>query len=48
MIVLIEGGLEAGWHEADLDATGLASGTYVARFSTDGGFNRTQRLTVLR
>ena len=48
VVVLVEGELAAGWHEADLDATGLASGTYVARFSTDGGFQQTQRVTVVK
>lgn len=45
---LAEGEREAGWHEARLDASGLASGTYVARLTADGGFQQTQRLSVVR
>ncbi|MEP0549061.1 MAG: lamin tail domain-containing protein [Rhodothermales bacterium] len=46
--VLLDGAVEAGRHETVLDATALASGVYVVRMTTDGGFVATQRLTVVR
>ena len=46
--VLAEGERDAGWYEVDLDGSGLASGAYFARLTTDGGFAETQRLAVVR
>ncbi len=46
--VLAEGRLEAGKHRLVFDATGLPSGAYVARLTTEAGLSQTQRLTLLR
>jgi hypothetical protein len=46
--VLAEGRLEAGAHRLVFDASGLPSGAYVARLTTDAGRSQTQRLTLLR
>ena len=45
---LVDGELEAGWHEARRDATGFPSGTYLSLLPTDTGFNQVQHLTRLR
>lgn len=45
--VLVEGELEAGNHRAVLQASELASGTYLYRIEA-GSFTKTRRLTVIR
>jgi len=44
---LVDGELPAGPHEARLDASGLASGTYFVRLES-GGVSQTQRVTLVR
>ncbi len=39
---------EAGFHQLEWDATGLASGVYYYRLSTDAGFIKTRKLMLLR
>lgn len=44
---LVDEPLSAGWHEASLQATGLGSGSYIARLSA-GAHTETQRVTLVR
>src|SRR5690606_23019616 len=45
--VLVDGEVEAGRHEASLDAATLAPGVYLVRLSA-GAFTATRRVTVVR
>jgi 5'-nucleotidase len=45
--VIVSGSKAAGYHDATLDASSLASGVYVYRLATEGGV-RTGRVTVVR
>ncbi len=44
---LVNGDMEAGFHEVKFDASGLSSGVYFYRLSA-GGFVNTRRLTILK
>ncbi len=44
---LVEGEMEAGYHNVDFDASHLASGVYLYRLSA-GDYIQTRRLVVLR
>ena len=46
--VLLDGPVAAAHHEVALDGSGLPSGTYLVRMTTEGGFAQTQRVTVVR
>ena len=46
--VLVDGRVEAGRHTAVFDGSGLPSGTYLVRLTTDAGVVRTQRLTLMK
>lgn len=45
---LVDGEVAAGRHEAVLDGSGLPSGVYLVRMTSDTGFAETRRLTLLR
>jgi hypothetical protein len=47
VMTLVEAEMEAGCHEAMLNATHLASGVYLSRLRTDG-FVQTRKLVILR
>ena len=47
VVVLVDGAVEAGWHEAAFEGTHLPAGVYVARLEGAARV-RTQRLTVVR
>ena len=44
---LVEGEMDAGFHEAVFDAAGLASGVYICKL-TAGGFVETRKLVLVR
>ena len=46
--VLVDGFVDAAYHEAPLDASALPNGTYLVRMTTDAGFTQTQRVSVVR
>ncbi|MEM1041654.1 MAG: T9SS type A sorting domain-containing protein [Bacteroidota bacterium] len=46
--LVAQGEYEAGTHTASFDASGLASGAYLVRLTTGGGFAEVQRVTLLR
>ena len=46
--VLLDGPVEAGRYPMRFDASGLPSGTYLVRLTTESGFNQTRRLTLVR
>jgi len=51
VVVLMDGYLEGGWHEAVLEGRGLPSGAYLARIRVtgpDAAFTQTRRVTVVR
>jgi hypothetical protein len=46
-VTLVDGFMEAGQHEVEFEATGLASGVYVYRLQADG-FIETKKMVLLR
>jgi hypothetical protein len=46
--VLVDAERAAGRYEAALDGWGLAAGVYFVRMTTEAGFTRTQRVTLVR
>jgi hypothetical protein len=46
--VLVSGMQQAGYHEVEWDASGIASGVYLYRIETDKGFVKTKKLILLK
>ena len=48
VVVLVDGPVPTGAHEAVFEASGLASGLYLVRLSAEGGFSKSKVITLLR